>query len=220
MIRQILVERAFARVLRRAEMGHERERRVGVVAGAVHQHQAVLVGLVLVVARDAGQRAGLDQLAEAVQDRREQRADAEQHVEDRRLVLGGDRVTPFDVPRLVADHVGQLVVRLDEVDRPLVDVDVAAQRRERVDLRVVDDLDRVRHVFARSLRPEFVRDVADPLVQERVGHDHVRVGDLLVVLFADLDLGRGRQGERGCRHGGTHHHYGEGDDGDTTEHHE
>ena len=219
MVGEILRDEVVAAAVDRAEVRHERPHRVGIVAGARHQHQTVLVGFVLVVARDLRLQTRLRELAEAVHERDEQRRDAEDHVEDRRLVVRGDRVAALDVARLVADDAGELVVALHEVQRAFVDVDVAAERRERVDVGHVEDLDRVRHVLARRLRPQLVRHVVDPLVEQRIGDDHGRVGDLLVVLLAELDFGRGRHGKSGCRDAGTHHRYGERDDDDTAERH-
>jgi len=219
MVGQILVDRAVALVLDRAEVRHERPHRVRVVAGARHQQHAVFVGLVLVVAGDASQHPGLGELAEPVEQRREHRPDGEQDVQDRRLVVAGDDVAALDVAGLVADHAGQLVVRLREIERADVDVDVAAQGRERVDVGDVEDLDRVRDVFARRLGPQLVRDVVDPLVQQGVGDDDGRVGDLLVVFLADRDLLGGRDRGRGCRDGGTQHHQTEHDGEGPSERH-
>ena len=72
--------------------------------------------------------------------------------------LLGEDVAPLDVAGLVTDDAGQLVVGLHEVDQALVDVDESAHRRKRVDLVVLDDLDRVGNVFARDLIPEVLGD--------------------------------------------------------------
>ena len=219
MVGQIFADQVVAVFVDRAEMLHERQHGVGIVAGARHEHQTVLVGLAFVFTRDLGHHPGLENAAELIDDRREQRGDAEQDVEDRRFVGGGHDVAPLDVPRLVADHAGEFVVGLREVDRPDIDVHVAAERRERVDVLDVENLDRVRDVLAGRLRPQLVRDVVDPVVEQRIGHHDGRVGDLLVVLFTDLNLGRRRQGKAGCRDAGTQHRDNERDDAGTTEEH-
>ena len=95
--------------------------------------------------------------------------------------LRRDDVAALDVAGLVADDAGEFVVGLNEVDESLIDVDEAAHRREGVDLVVLDDLDRVRNVFARDLIPKVSGDALDVGVEERVGFDDAARDDLLVL---------------------------------------
>ena len=73
---------------------------------------------------------------------------------------------------------------------PLVDVDEAAHRRERVDAVVLDDLDRVRDVFARDLIPKILGDALNVGVEQRIGLDDAAGDDLLVLLLTELNFGR------------------------------
>ncbi len=205
MVGEILVDDAALLGVHRAQVLHERYRRVGIVTRARHQQQPVLVGLQLVLALDLRDVARLCELAEAVHERREHRAEADQERRDVLLVLQGHGVPAFVVPRLVPDDGRELVVGLHEVERPLIDVDVAAHRRERVDVAAVEDLDVVRDVFACDLGPQRVRDVVDPRVHERVVDDPDLFGDFLVACLARLNFLAGRNaGASGCRDAGTH----------------
>ena len=125
----------------------------------------------------------------------------------------------FVVARLVTDHAGQLVVGLHEVDRALVDVDVAAADRERVDVLCVEDLDVVGHVLAGGFGPERLSDFVDPLVEQRIRHDVVLLQHLLVDLFRLRDFGR--RGGRRCGRGnarGQHRENEPGRDHTTKQH--
>ncbi len=114
-------------------------------------------------------------------------------------------MTAFDVAGLVADHAGEFVVGLHEVDQPLVDVDEAAHRRERVDAVVLDDLHRIRDVFAGDLIPKILGDALDVGVEERIRLDDAPGDDLLVLLLAELNFGGGRHGFDRRRDGGDRH---------------
>ncbi len=173
MIFEILVDETVVLGVGGAQMLHERHHRVGIVAGPRHQEDAVLVGLQLVGARHLRDHALFGELAEPVDERREDRRDPDEQVQ--RLHLRGQRhrVAAFVVARLVTDDAGEFVVGLREVEQPFVDVNVAAERRERVDVGLVEDLDVVGNVAPRDLRPQLVADLVDPLVQQRVGDDRV-----------------------------------------------
>ena len=93
--------------------------------------------------------------------------------------------------RFVADHAGEFVVGLREVEQPDIDVDEAAERRERVDVGHVENLDRVRHVLARRAREERLADAVDPGVEQRIGDDVGLRENRFVGFFAHFDFGRG-----------------------------
>ena len=62
-IGQILIDQTIVIGLRRAEVLHERHHRIGIVAGARHQQQSVLVGLEFVGARLFRDQPGLARVA-------------------------------------------------------------------------------------------------------------------------------------------------------------
>jgi hypothetical protein len=131
---QILIDPRGVVGFDRAQVAHERDHRIGIVARPRHKHEAVLVGLRLISPGDLGHRAGREQLAERRQQGLKERADAKENLGDRCLVLRGHGVPAFDVARFVSEHTGQLVIGLDEVQRAFVHIDVSAQGRERVDV--------------------------------------------------------------------------------------
>jgi len=186
---EILADRVAVLFLQHGEVRHHRHHRLWVVAGARHQLQSVPVGLDFVFARNLRHNTGLGQAAELVDDRREDRGDAEEDVEDFRFRVRREDVSPLDVAGLVADDACQLVVGLHEVDETLVHVHESAERRERVDLAILDDLDRVRNVFACDLIPKVAGDALNVGVEQRIGFDHAAGDDLLILGLSERDLG-------------------------------
>ena len=89
---------------------------------------------------------------------------------------------------------GQLVVGLNEVDQTLVHVDVAAHRRERVDVGIADDFDRIRNVVPGAFGPQFVRDALDVRIEKRVVFDDHALDDLLILGATHLNLLLGGDG--------------------------
>src|SRR5581483_10733556 len=104
----------------------------------------------------------------------------------------------LDVAGFVANDAGHLIVGLHEVDDTFIDVHVAAQRSERVDVACLKYLDVVRNVFPRNLCPKFVGNTLDIRVEQRVGFNHVGLNDFFVVLLPHLDFVRRRN--RACRY--------------------
>jgi hypothetical protein len=104
---------------------------------------------------------------------------------------------------IMTDDTGELVVGLSEVDETLVNVNESAHRRKRVDLAVLDDLDRVWDVFARHLIPKVPGNALDVGIEQRIGFDHAAGDDLLVVGLAHCDffLCRHRKNARRTRGG-------------------
>ncbi len=90
------------------------------------------------------------------------RGHAQEQPEDLRLRLHRHGVPALDVAGFVTDHAGQLVIRLHEIEQSGLHVHVPAERRERVDLVVVDDLDVVRNIFTSRLGPELIRNASAP----------------------------------------------------------
>ena len=189
-------------VLEHCQVRHHRDHRLGVVPRARHQLQAVTVGLQLVFTRDLRHQTRFGQTAEVVDQRREQRGDTEENVENLRFRLRGDDVAPLDVTGFVADDACKLVVGLNEVDEALVDVHESAHRCKGVDAVVLDDLDGVRHVFTRDLIPKVFGDALNVGVEKRIGFDDAARDDLLVFLLAQLDLGGSRHRESRGRDAG------------------
>ena len=204
-IRQIFVNSRVVIVLFGADVLHERHHGVGIIARARHQQQAVFVRLQFVAALHLRDDAGLCDAAEVRKDRREDRGDAEDQIED--LSLRGKRhgMTSLVVARLVTDHACQFVVGLNEVEQALVHVDVTAADRERIDVTRVENLDVVRHVVTSGLRPDAVADLVDPLIEQRVGDDTVGIDDGLVLFMRLRDLRGGRLGTRRRRDGIRRH---------------
>ena len=151
---KVLRHQIVVLALQRAQMLLHREHRFGVEAAARHQKQAVLVGLQFVGARDLREGARLQNISEVVDERREQRSNSEEQIEQLRFILHRHCVPALDMSRFVADDAGQFVVGLHEVEQSLVHVDETAQCRERVDVVLVQNFDAIRNVLTRGLRPE------------------------------------------------------------------
>ncbi len=201
---EILGDQIVVLAFQRSQVLQHGQHRLRIVTRARHQEQPVLVRLQFVSALHLRQRSGLQYVAEVIDERREKRRDAEQQIEQLRFRLHRDDVPALDVARFVADDAGQFVVGLHEIEQRLVDVDVAAQGGKGIDIALVsDDLDVVRHIFARRFRPQFLRHALHPADQQGVGFDHAPFHDLLIVLTPDRDFGlrgkrqRRRRNERG-----------------------
>jgi hypothetical protein len=159
---------------------------------------AIRLALLVAAVRREDQRvrrrpdAADDPTQHRAHDARGRGAEPREHAQRRRPRHALHRVPRRHVRDLVPEHAGELVLRAHEHEQPARNVDPAPGQRERVGLRRVDDLERVRDVGPR-------RDGGEPRPHRRDVRRELRVVDeahrprhLLRLLAAELLLLRGR----------------------------
>ena len=167
-----------------------------VVAGGVHDLEPEVVGLRFLAPAVVEKPEHVAELRALPRDGRDRHRDDRDGGDQRELgqVLRGQhlgRVTGGDVPHLVPDDRGELVLVVAQLDERRVDVDRAAGEREGVHLGRIDDVEGVREELEGRLgrgRLEALADRVDELGERREAEQRHLGLDLLLELLAQADV--------------------------------
>jgi hypothetical protein len=105
----------------------------------------------------------------------------------RERLLDG-RVPACRMGDLVSDHVGELVLVVDEDQQAAGDEDVAARQREGVGLELIDDLELVVEAATRHAAQQLLPDLVHVGIEIRIVDDPDRPGHLVCTFATDADV--------------------------------